>query len=82
MARTINIKCIQCKEEFTIEPYFCNTDIYYRDDGYAGARRYFARTVATAVCPRCGELNGQPCESEIYKADILDLAIRKYRRGD
>ena len=82
MAKIINIKCIQCKEEFTIEPYFCNTDIYYRDDGYAGTRRYFAHTVAKAICPYCGELNGQVCESEIYKEDMLDLAIRRYRRGD
>lgn len=81
MAKIINIKCIQCKEEFTTEPYFCNTDIYYRDDGFAGTRRYFARTVAKAICPHCGELNGQVCESEICKEDTLDLATRKWRRG-
>lgn len=81
MAKIINIKCFKCKEEFTTEPYFCNTDIYYRDDGHAGTRRYFARTVANAICPRCGELNGHLCENEIYKEDILDLAIRRYRRG-
>ena len=82
MARIISIKCVQCKEEFIIEPYFCNTDIYYRDDGYAGARRYFARTVANAICPNCGETNAQVCENEIYKHDIIDLAIRRHKRWD
>ena len=81
MAKIINIKCIQCKEEFTTEPYFSNIDIYYRDDGSAGTIRHFARTVANAICPRCGETNAQVCENEIFKQDIIDLAIRRYKRG-
>lgn len=40
MAKIINIKCIQCKEEFITEPYFCNIEIYHRNDGYAGTERY------------------------------------------
>ena len=81
MAKIINIKCIQCKEEFTTEPYFCNTDIYTQEDSKNGRRYHIARTVANAICPRCGERNAQVCENEIFKQDIIDLAIRRYKRG-
>lgn len=77
----IAITCYNCKEEFITEPYFCNTDLYYKDDGFNNSRRHIARTVANAICPRCGETNAQVCENEIYKHDIVDFAIRRYRRG-
>lgn len=81
MARTINITCYKCKKDFSIEPYFCNTDIYTQEDLKNGNRYYVARTVANAICANCGETNAQVCENEIYKEDVLDLAIRRYRRG-
>lgn len=81
MAQIIKIECFKCKEEFTTEPYFCNTDIYTREDVKTGCRYYIARTVANAICPNCGETNAQVCENEIYKHDIIDLAIRRYKRG-
>ena len=77
----IAITCHKCKEDFITEPYFCNTDLYTRDDSKSGNRYHIARTVAMAICPRCGETNGQVCENEIFKHDIVDFAIRKYRRG-
>jgi hypothetical protein len=82
MAKIINIKCIQCKEEFTTEPYFCNTDVYYRDDGFNNHSYHVARTIAKAICPYCGETNAQVCENEIFRDDIIDLAIRRYKRND
>ena len=77
----IAITCYKCKEDFITEPYFCNTDLYTREDPKVGNRYHIARTVARAICPHCGETNGQVCENEIYKHDIIDFAIRKYRRG-
>ena len=32
------------------------------------------------VCPKCGVSNAQVCENEIFKEDIIDLAIRRYKR--
>jgi hypothetical protein len=81
MAQIINITCHECKKDFTIEPYYCNTDIYTQEDPKTGSRYYIARTVAMAICPHCGETNGQVCENDIYKQDIIDLAIRRYKRG-
>lgn len=81
MAKTVNIICLECKEDFVIEPYFCNTDIYTQEDPKSGCRYHVARTVARAICPRCGEMNEQVCENEIFKQDIIDLAIRRYKRG-
>ena len=81
MAKIINIKCFGCKEDFTTEPYYCNTDIYTQEDPKDGYRRHIARTIAKAICPNCGEMNAQVCENEIYKHDIIDLAIRRHKRG-
>lgn len=81
MVKTINITCFGCKENFVIEPYYCNTDIYTQEDPKNGCRYHIARTVANAICPHCGETNAQVCENEIFKQDIIDLAIRRYKRG-
>ena len=81
MSKIIQIKCYKCKEEFTTEPYFCNTDIFTRDEGFNQHRCYVARTIAKAICPNCGETNSHVCENEIYRHDIIDLAIRRYKRG-
>lgn len=77
----IAIKCYKCKEEFITEPYFSNTDLYTRENPQGDNRYHIARTVAMAICPHCGETNGHVCENEIYKQDIIDFAIRRYRRG-
>ena len=81
MAQTINIACFACKENFVVEPYYCNTDIYTQEDPKNGRRYHIARTVANAICPNCGETNAQVCENEIYKRNIIDLAIQRYKRG-
>ena len=81
MSKIIQIKCYKCKEEFTTEPYFCNTDIFTRDDGFNQHRCYVARTIANAICPICGETNAHVCENEIFKQDIINLAIGRYKRG-
>ena len=81
MGKTINITCFKCKEDFIIEPYYCNTDIYTKEDPMNGSRYYTARTIAKAICPNCGETNAQVCECTIFKQDIIDLAIRRYERG-
>ena len=81
MVQSINITCHKCKKNFVIDPYFCNTDLYTREDPKNGSRYHIARTVAMAICPLCGETNGQVCENEIFKQDIIDLATRRYKRG-
>lgn len=81
MAQKINIACYKCKEDFTVEPYYCNTDIYSQEDVRNMRRYYTARTIAKAICPHCGETNAQVCENEIFKQDIIDLAIGRYKRG-
>ena len=80
MENTINITCFGCRKDFIIEPYYCNTEILVHEDAKDNYRRYIARTVATAICPNCGETNGQVCESEVHKRDIVALAIRRYKR--
>ena len=80
MAQKINITCYWCKEDFTTEPYYRNTDIQVQSDPISGIRHYVARTVANAICPHCGETNGQVCENEIFNQDIIDLAVRRYKR--
>jgi hypothetical protein len=81
MAQTINITCIRCKEDFTIAPYYRNTEIRSQSEMRSEAKYYTARTIAIAICPHCGEINSQSCESEITKQDIIDLAVRRYKRG-
>lgn len=81
MAKIIKIVCYKCKKDFTIEPYYCNTDIYSQEDPKSMRRYYTARTIAKAICPNCGETNSQVCENEIFYDDIINLAIRRYKRG-
>ena len=81
MAKTISINCINCKEEFIIEPYFYNASITTRRDTLLGKNYHVARVFAKAVCPYCGETNTPVCECDIYERDIVDLAIRRYKRG-
>lgn len=80
MAQKINITCYGCKEDFTTEPYYRNTEIQARSDPYSGIRYYVARTIAMAICTHCGEINGHACEKEISEQDILNLAIKEYKR--
>ena len=81
MSHTIGIQCSWCKDTFIVEPYYCNADIYTQEDPKNGRRYYTARTVAKAICPNCGETNAQVCENEIYKRNVIDLAIQRYKRG-
>ena len=79
-SHTISIKCEGCQETFVIEPYFYDANIYSHED-HNGRVYCTARVLAKAVCPNCGLINTQACENEIYKRDIIDLAIRRYKRG-
>ena len=81
MARTIIINCINCKEEFITEPYFYNARITTNRNPVTGTDYHVARAFAKAVCPHCGEVNTPVCECDIYQSDIIDLAIRRYKRG-
>jgi hypothetical protein len=82
MERLINFTCTYCKEDFTIQPYFSKPRIYTSEDSLAMKEYYTARTVAKAVCPCCGTVNELSCENEIFCDDIIDLAIRRYKRSD
>ena len=81
MAKIINITCFGCKEDFVTEPYFGKPRIYTNEDPLAMKEYYTARVIAKAVCPNCGVVNEMSCENEIYQHDIIDLAIRRYKRG-
>jgi hypothetical protein len=81
MAKTISITCINCKEEFITEPYFYNASIIIQRNPSSGSDYRVARVFAKAVCPYCGETNTPVCECDIYERDIIDLAIRRYKRG-
>ena len=81
MAQTINLTCYKCKEDFITEPYYCNTDIFTRDEGFNSCRHYIARTIARAICPNCGETNAQVCENKRFNQDLIDLAIGRHKRG-
>lgn len=81
MERLINFTCYHCKEDFTIQPYFDKPRIYTREDHLSMKEYYTARVIAKAVCPHCGTVNELSCENEIFYYDIIDLAIRRYKRG-
>ena len=81
MSKIINIECSNCKEDFTTEPYFYGADIIVRDDGFNNHRRHIATVNAKAICPHCGTTNTKLCECEVYENDIIDLAIRRHKRG-
>ena len=81
MERLININCVNCGEGFTTEPFFYNTSVVARHNPVSGTDYHVARTFAKAVCPNCGEVNTPVCECDIYESDIIDLAIRRHKRG-
>jgi hypothetical protein len=81
MERLINFTCTHCKQEFIIQPYFGMPRIYINEDPLAMQEYYTAQTVAKAICPYCGTVNELLCENEIFNKDIVDLAIRRYKRG-
>jgi hypothetical protein len=81
MERLIKFTCFHCKQDFTIQPYFGKPRIYTNEDALAMKEYYTARVVAKAVCPYCGTVNELSCENEIFPKDIVDLAIRQYKRG-
>ena len=81
MERLINFTCHSCKQDFTIQPYFGKPRIYTNEEPLAMTEHYSARTVAKAVCPYCGTVNELSCECDIYYDDIIDLAIRRHKRG-
>ena len=80
MAKIIQIKCFNCKEDFTIQPYFSKPRIYTNEDPLAMKEYYTARVVAKAVCPDCGTVNELSCENDIFSEDIINLATRRYTR--
>lgn len=82
--RKINIKCYKCKEDFTTEPYFSNTSLTrYEGPLQCSETEYYrARTIANAICPRCGGTNAEVCETDVFKSDIIDLAIRRHKREE
>jgi hypothetical protein len=82
MERPINFTCHYCKEDFTIQPYFDTPEILVLADGLAMKEYYTARVAAKAICPYCGTVNELSCENAIYSSDIIDLAIRRYKRGE
>ena len=82
MERPINFTCHCCKEDFTIQPYFDTPYILAQTDNLAMKEYYTARVVARAICPYCGTVNELSCENTIYSSDIIDLAIRRYKRED
>lgn len=81
MERLINFTCTHCKQDFIIQPYFGMPRIYTSEDPLTTQEYYTAQTVAKAVCPYCGTVNELLCEKEIFYKDIVDLAIRRYKRG-
>lgn len=80
--RKINIKCYRCKEDFVTEPYFSNISLTRYEGPMLSceAEFYKARVIANAICPRCGERNAEVCETDVFKSDIIDLAIRRHTR--
>ena len=82
MERPINFTCHCCKEDFTIQPYFGKPCIHSHKEPLAMKEYYTAGVTAKAVCPYCGTVNELSCENTIYSSDIIDLAIRRYKRED
>ena len=81
MERLINFTCYHCKKDFTIQPYFGKPRVYTREDPLTMKEYYTARVTAKAVCPHCGTVNELSCENDIFSNDIINLATRRYTRG-
>lgn len=78
--RKINIKCCECGEDFITEPYFSNVSLIRCEELNTLREYHKARTIANAICPRCGERNAEVCETDVFRDEIIDLAIRRHKR--
>ena len=80
--RKINIKCHKCKEDFITQPYFSNISLTRCEGPMVPYECHKARAIANAICPNCGERNAEVCETDVFRDEIIELAIRRHKRGD
>ena len=78
--RKINIKCFKCREDFITEPYFSNISLTRYEELNTLQEYHKARVIANAICPRCGERNAEVCETDVFRDEIIELAIRRHKR--
>lgn len=76
----LRIKCESCKEESYPTVYLSNERIDSRSIPSSDYREYIALVYGKSVCPRCGHINNTVFKNEIYPSDIIDLAVKRYKR--
>lgn len=76
----LNIKCEACKEESYPTVYLSNEQIITRGIPFSNHKEYIALVEGKSVCPRCGHINNTVFRNEIYRSEIIDLAVRRYKR--
>lgn len=76
----LKIKCEACQEESYPTVYLSNEQIVSRGIPFSDHKDYIAFARGKSVCPHCGHINYTVFENEIYRSEIIDLAIRRYKR--
>lgn len=76
----LKIKCKSCQEGSYRTVYLYNEQIHTHNTPFSDRKEYIACVRGKSVCPRCGELSDTLFTNEIYESDIIDLAIRRYKR--
>lgn len=76
----LKIKCEACEEESYPTVYLSNEQIITRGIPFSNYKEYIALVEGKSVCPHCGHINHTVFEHDIYESEIIDLAVRRYKR--
>lgn len=76
----LKIKCEACKEENYSTVHLSNEQITAFGIPSSDRQEYTAVVRGRSVCPCCGHINNTVFKNEIYPSDIIDLAVRRYKR--
>lgn len=76
----LKIKCEACEEESYPTVYLYDEQIVSHGIPFSDHKDYIAFAKGRSVCPRCGHINHTVFESDIYRSEIIDLAVRRCKR--
>lgn len=76
----LKIKCKSCQEESYQTVYLYDEQILTCGTPFSDRKEYTASVRGKSICPRCGQLSDTQFTNEIYPSEIIDLAVRRYKR--
>ena len=76
----LKIKCKSCQEESYQTVYLYDEHIIIHNIPFSDRKEYIASVRGKSICPRCGKLSDTQFTNEIYPSEIIDLAVRRYKR--